>query len=195
MAQRLFWKYSNITSKSNFKKSDYDALDALKCVISYNKYGGYCVPNSSRHRPAAQKILFNKVHEAKTIEYMVSKSDMNGEIVHAGTYFGDFLPALSKNLPPPKNSWVAFASNFCKSLKYIIYRAPARHYFWYSQIYSPKVAPLPITVNVGRTKNMTGVDGEGQRGDGHLAPILISRELFYPLIFPKSQKLCENSCI
>lgn len=28
---------------------------ALKCQVSYNQYGGYCVPLSSRHRPAAKK--------------------------------------------------------------------------------------------------------------------------------------------
>jgi FkbM family methyltransferase len=62
--------------------------------VSYNQYGGFCVPLSSRHRPAAKKILSNDVHEPKTIEFLVANGG-NGDIIHAGTYFGDFLPALS----------------------------------------------------------------------------------------------------
>ena len=71
-----------------------DALSCLECRVSYNKYGGYCVPESSQHRPAARLVLDNDVYEPDTIEYMREECG-SGDIIHAGTYFGDFLPALS----------------------------------------------------------------------------------------------------
>lgn len=67
----------------------------LQCFVAYNKYGGYCVPQSSYNRPAAQKILAGKVWESDTIEFMLNHAG-EGDIVHAGTYFGDFIPALSQ---------------------------------------------------------------------------------------------------
>lgn len=87
----------------------YEKLAALKCRISYNKYGGYCVPESSCHRPAARRILMNGVYEPKTISFMVSNCGQ-GDIVHAGTYFGDFLPALSNGLDDGSKIW-AFEPN------------------------------------------------------------------------------------
>jgi FkbM family methyltransferase len=81
----------------------------LECCIAYNKYGGYCVPLSSRHRPAAQRILAGEVWEPGTIEFLVSQRG-DGDIVHAGTYFGDFLPALSRSCAPGAKVW-AFEPN------------------------------------------------------------------------------------
>lgn len=82
---------------------------ALQCTVSYNKYGGYCVPLSSQHRPAARKILARDVHEPATIEFILSNCG-NGDIVHAGTYFGDFLPALSSGVTSNAKVW-AFEPN------------------------------------------------------------------------------------
>lgn len=87
----------------------YDALTALKCIVSYNKYGGYCVPESSRHRAAARTILSNEVYEPETIEFLISNC-ADGDIVHAGAYFGDFLPALSQACGPNAKIW-AFEPN------------------------------------------------------------------------------------
>ncbi|MGZ8185402.1 MAG: FkbM family methyltransferase [Methylococcaceae bacterium] len=109
LAQRIFRTFFAKSSKSDFSKEQYDSLTALKCSVSYNKYGGYCVPESSRHRPAARKILAHDIHEPKTIEFLISHCG-NGDIVHAGTYFGDFLPALSKACIPSAKVW-AFEPN------------------------------------------------------------------------------------
>lgn len=81
----------------------------LQCCVAYNKYGGYCVPLSSRHRPAAQKILSGNIHEPKTIDFLMSHCG-EGDIIHAGTYFGDFLPAISQALAPKTKIW-AFEPN------------------------------------------------------------------------------------
>lgn len=93
----------------NFSKEQYESLAALKCFIAYNKYGGYCVPESSRHRPAAQKVIANDVYEPETIEFIISNCG-DGDIVHAGTYFGDFLPAISNECATGSKVW-AFEPN------------------------------------------------------------------------------------
>lgn len=71
-----------------------DKLPVLDCVIAYNEYGGYCIPKSSAHRPAAQKVLAGEVHEPETIKF-IRENCGDGGVVHAGAYFGDFLPALA----------------------------------------------------------------------------------------------------
>ena len=86
-----------------------DNVCVLQCCVSYNKYGGYCIPLSSLHRPAAQQILSGDVFEPDTIEFMRMNS-AEGDIVHAGTYFGDFLPALSMSCRNDAKVW-AFEPN------------------------------------------------------------------------------------
>jgi FkbM family methyltransferase len=105
------WKLFDNTKTVDISKEygTYEALNTLQCKVAYNKYGGYCVPLSSHHRPAAQKILSNDVYEPKTIAYMLNNCN-NGDIVHAGTYFGDFLPALSRGVVSGAKVW-AFEPN------------------------------------------------------------------------------------
>jgi FkbM family methyltransferase len=86
-----------------------NSAGVLRCRIAYNKYGGYCVPLSSQHRPAAQTILAGRVWESSTIDFLTSHGG-NGDIVHAGTYFGDFLPALSHSCGIGAKVW-AFEPN------------------------------------------------------------------------------------
>ena len=63
-------------------------------MIAYNKYGGYCLPLNSIQRPALQATLRGVVWEKQTLEFM--RENCRGvDIIHAGTYFGDFLPRLS----------------------------------------------------------------------------------------------------
>jgi FkbM family methyltransferase len=81
----------------------------LNCCISYNNYGAYCVPVSGTHRPAAQAVLSGRVWEARTLEFMTSRCK-DGDIAHAGTFFGDFLPALAAALADGAKVW-AFEPN------------------------------------------------------------------------------------
>jgi FkbM family methyltransferase len=68
---------------------------SLSCLIASNQHGEYCVPVSSRRRPVAQAILSSSVWEPDTLR-LISHADPDGDIVHAGTFFGDFLPALAR---------------------------------------------------------------------------------------------------
>jgi FkbM family methyltransferase len=67
---------------------------ALDCLLARNEYGVYCIPRSSRHRPAALAILKSGVWEANTVNLIRS---VPGDVVHAGTFFGDSLPALASS--------------------------------------------------------------------------------------------------
>ena len=69
----------------------------MKTITAKNMYGKYCVPASSaKTSPPAKKVLDKKVYEPKTIQFIIDNCG-SGDIVHAGAYFGDFLPALSKS--------------------------------------------------------------------------------------------------
>ena len=81
----------------------------LSCVIAYNEFGAYCIPRSSLQRPVAQEIMFGRMWEEKTVEFLRSNC-RDGDIVHAGTYYGDFLPALSDACSPGAMIW-AFEPN------------------------------------------------------------------------------------
>ena len=81
----------------------------LGCRTAYNMYGGYCVPLSASYRPAARKVLAGKVWEPDTIEFMIAHA-RGGDIVHAGTFFGDFIPALARAVGPDHCVW-AFEPN------------------------------------------------------------------------------------
>lgn len=76
----------------------------LKFVIAENCYGAYCIPISAIHRPAAQIVLKGRVHEPKTIDYMLENCG-TGDVLAAGAFFGDFLPALGTNIAPSAKVW------------------------------------------------------------------------------------------
>lgn len=76
----------------------------LKCFVASNCYGSYCVPFSSKHRPAAKAVLCGDVWERTTLAFLCANCGA-GDIVHAGTYFGDFLPALSQAVRPDAHIW------------------------------------------------------------------------------------------
>ncbi|MEP4148373.1 MAG: FkbM family methyltransferase [Halioglobus sp.] len=90
-------------------EEQYKALSALKCRVWYNQYGGYCLPESSLHRSAARRVLRGDVYEPATLEFMRAHCG-EGDIVHAGTYFGDFLPALASGCGANSEVW-AFEPN------------------------------------------------------------------------------------
>lgn len=82
---------------------------ALGCQIAYNELGAYCVPLASSERPSAQRVLRGGVWEPETLALVAAECG-TGDIVHAGTYFGDFLPAYSRALAGEARAW-AFEPN------------------------------------------------------------------------------------
>lgn len=74
-----------------------------------NEYGSYCVPDGLEGRPASKAVIGGSVYEPKTIKFMCANA-ADGDIIHAGAFFGDFIPALSKSLMKGKKLW-AFEPN------------------------------------------------------------------------------------
>jgi FkbM family methyltransferase len=81
----------------------------LDFVVAYNRYGGYCIPRAAMHRPACQRIIAGLVWEEATINYIKANRGI-GDVITAGAFFGDALPALSKTAPSEAKVW-AFEPN------------------------------------------------------------------------------------
>ena len=87
----LFKEYPDI-----FKNNGGDTVtlfdkSKMERTIAKNQYGLYSIPKSVKYTYTADFILKGGVHEDTTIEYIKS---IGGDIIHAGSGFGDFLPAL-----------------------------------------------------------------------------------------------------
>jgi len=78
-------------------------------TIPQNEYGQYCLPDGVDGRPAAKAVISGQVFEPDTIAFM-RKHAGDGDIIHAGTFFGDFLPGLSGGMAEGAKIW-AFEPN------------------------------------------------------------------------------------
>jgi FkbM family methyltransferase len=63
-------------------------------IIASNELGIYCLPRKALHRSACQAVLRGRVWEPETVQFLYDNAE--GDIIHGGTFFGDFLPALSR---------------------------------------------------------------------------------------------------
>lgn len=66
-------------------------------ILAENIYGKYYIPHESIHRPCPETLINKKVWEHATLKF-IEYDYSTGDIIHAGTFFGDFLPFLSKIL-------------------------------------------------------------------------------------------------
>jgi len=89
--------YGKMRKKKKPKNTRYHGKETsvLQCVIAYNEHGGYCVPLSAYMHCTPQAVFKGAVWERDTIEFLTSKLG-HGDMIHAGTFFGDFLPAISR---------------------------------------------------------------------------------------------------
>jgi FkbM family methyltransferase len=96
-------------AKPKFDKPCKSSESLLSCIIAYNELGGYCLPQSSIYFAAAQRTMEGVIHEPETVKFIVDNYT-NGDMIHAGTYYGDFLPVLSASCSPDAKIW-AFDPN------------------------------------------------------------------------------------
>lgn len=102
LATRL-WRRDFIRRRPRFYQPP-DGVDAPSYSIAYNTYGAYCVPNNSIHRPAARAVMAGRIWEEATLK-IIAAHIAKGDVVHAGTFFGDFLPFLATRLSPEARLW------------------------------------------------------------------------------------------
>ncbi|WP_116597732.1 FkbM family methyltransferase [Primorskyibacter marinus] len=86
-----------------------DQASASVNDVPRNEFGCYCVPDGLEHRPASRAVLSGELYEPDTLRFM-RKHAGDGDIIHAGAFFGDFIPALSTALAPESRLW-AFEPN------------------------------------------------------------------------------------
>ena len=85
----------------------YDAdarLEVVDCRLGQNEHGFYCVPAESAHRPAAQHVLSGQVWEQETLD-LVAGLGSGADVITAGAYFGDLLPAISATVGEGARVW------------------------------------------------------------------------------------------
>ncbi len=100
-------KLRRIKISSKYTKSINNSKYVLNGQIAYNKYGGYFTPISSKSAQQGSvifEILNGEIYEPDTIKFMRDNC-ANGDIIHAGTFFGDFLPGLSNSLSNERKIW------------------------------------------------------------------------------------------
>lgn len=68
--------------------------DSLMATITYNEFGVFCTPDSCLEDEPVQATYRGQQYEPVTMSY-IQELNLEGDIIHAGAYFGDSLPALS----------------------------------------------------------------------------------------------------
>jgi FkbM family methyltransferase len=84
-------------------------MEKVPVWVCSNRIGVYAIPLTSSHRPAARKVIVGEIHEPQTVE-LISNYQPDGDIIHAGAYFGDFLPAFALSRQRGATVW-AFEPN------------------------------------------------------------------------------------
>lgn len=77
---------------------------SVSAKIPENQYGKYHIPEGLENRPASKAVLNGEAYEPQTISFMCNNAG-DGDIIHAGAFFGDFIPALSKALHKDAKLW------------------------------------------------------------------------------------------
>lgn len=98
-----------VINRPLYPRPFYGDKTSLDAVIAYNEFGGYCIPHSCCHQPAAQAVLRGPCWEKETLRF-IKQHWAGGDLVHAGAAFGDLLPALSRIAPDGAVIW-AFEPN------------------------------------------------------------------------------------
>jgi FkbM family methyltransferase len=74
-----------------------DEIDGMPdFVLAGNEHGIYCVPCTAEHRLASLVVMNSRVWEARTIN-LLREVDPTADLIHAGAFFGDFIPALARS--------------------------------------------------------------------------------------------------
>ena len=84
-------------------------LPTVPSLLAENEHGVYCVPFESAERPAARRVLGGAVWEPDTVAAL-AESAAAGDVVSAGTYFGDLLPGVAAAAGSTTTIW-AFEPN------------------------------------------------------------------------------------
>jgi FkbM family methyltransferase len=102
-------RYLKSVAGRRLKRILFRSTSAADFILASNRYGVYCIPASHSHRPAARDLMAGGVWEAETTEF-IAEHCSGGDVVTAGAWAGDALPALSMATSPHHSVW-AFEPN------------------------------------------------------------------------------------
>lgn len=78
-------------------------------ILASNRYGAYAIPSEAMHRRPVRIVARGGVYEPRTIGFLRNRCG-DRDVVHAGAFFGDFLPGIASALAPGATLW-AFEPN------------------------------------------------------------------------------------
>ena len=76
----------------------------LQYHMASNQFGKYCIPLTFMHCGTSKTTCTGMVYELATIHFIRSECGI-GDVVHAGAFFGDFIPGISTKLSPGAMLW------------------------------------------------------------------------------------------
>lgn len=85
------------------------SVAGIPFLLAHNHFGKYCIPLIFKGRGEAKALIEGGVWELETLEFLRQHVG-DGDVVHAGTFFGDMLPGLSSACCEKGKVW-AFEPN------------------------------------------------------------------------------------
>lgn len=70
------------------------SVNGVPFLLAHNQFGKYCIPLIFKGRGEAKAVIEGSVWERETLGFLRQHAG-DGDVVHAGTFFGDMLPGLS----------------------------------------------------------------------------------------------------
>lgn len=94
----------NSTSKPNAPRQVLETTSNEDFIVSFHRIthpdGTFFVPKYAAHRQAATEIMQGRLYEPKTHELIAGLlKHRPGDMIHAGTFFGDMLPTFARACP------------------------------------------------------------------------------------------------
>lgn len=85
------------------------SVNGTQYFLAHNPFGSYCIPSVYNSQSEAKAIIQGNAWEQETLEFLRQHAG-EGDVVHAGTHFGDMLPGLSSACGDKSVVW-AFEPN------------------------------------------------------------------------------------
>lgn len=93
--KEFFEKYKHLDEEFDNKFGRDIQREILDVTICENEFGKYCVPNNTIQEGVGRIVKKGVVYEGCTVRFIRDNCE-GKDVIHAGSFFGDMLPALSE---------------------------------------------------------------------------------------------------
>lgn len=108
----LFYPLRRIRRRTALADLSHNTTKEPSGTFAINRFGSYFVPDNFANRIVPKVLLKNSVYEPETLDFIRSRCD-DGDVITAGAFIGDFLPAISSALAPDARVWTFEANDLC----------------------------------------------------------------------------------